>query len=123
MGHIGIRDLEVYAYHGVFPEEQRDGQTFYVSADLYLDTWDAELSDDLETSVNYGSVCEKIKEYMTYTKHQLIERAAADVCEKLLLDFPKIEKINLRLYKPEAPIPMPFGTVFVEVERAWEDRH
>ena len=51
MGHIGIRDLKIYAYHGVFEEEQRDGQTFYVSADLYLDTWEAEQNDDLDASV------------------------------------------------------------------------
>ena len=121
MGHIGIRDLKIYAYHGVFEEEQRDGQTFYVSADLYLDTWEAEQNDDLDASVHYGIVSEKIQEYMTCVKHQLIERAAADVCEKLLGDFPKLQKIKLRLYKPEAPIPLPFGTVFVEVERGWED--
>ena len=121
MGHIGIRDLEVYAYHGVYPEEQRDGQMFYVSADLYLDTWEAEHTDNLDASVNYGIVCEKIKHYMTCTKHMLIERAASEICENLLMDFPKLDRVKLRLYKPEAPIPMPFGTVFVEVERGWED--
>ena len=121
MGHIGIRDLEVYAYHGVYPEEQRDGQTFFVSADLYLDTWEAEHTDDLDLSVNYGEVCEKIKDYMTSKKHMLIERAASEICENLLMDFPKLERVCVKLYKPEAPIPMPFGTVFVEVERAWED--
>ena len=42
MGHIGIRDLEVYAYHGVYPEEREKGQNFLVSADLYLDSWEAE---------------------------------------------------------------------------------
>lgn len=123
MGHIGIRDLEIYAYHGVFEEEQRDGQKFVVSADLYLDTWEAEQNDDLNASVHYGIVCEKIQEYMTCEKHQLIERAASEVCEKLLGDFPKLQKIVLRLYKPEAPIPLPFGTVFVEVERGWEDAY
>ena len=121
MGHIAIRDLEVYAYHGVYSEEQEKGQTFYVSADLYLDTWEAEHTDDLDASVNYGTVCERITAYMTDEKHMLIERAAGKICENLLRDFPKIEKINLRLYKPEAPIPLPFGTVYVEVERSWQD--
>ncbi|MFR0985595.1 MAG: dihydroneopterin aldolase [Frisingicoccus sp.] len=36
MGHIGIRNLEVFAHHGVYPEETENGQMFYVSADLYL---------------------------------------------------------------------------------------
>lgn len=121
MGHIGIRDLEVYAYHGVYSEEQEKGQMFYVSADLYLDTWDAEHKDDLDSSVNYGTVCEHIKEYMIREKYSLIERAAGGICESLLLDFPKLDKVRVRLYKPEAPIPLPFGTVFVETSRSWED--
>lgn len=54
MGHIGIRDLEVFAYHGVYPEETEKGQMFYVSADLYPDTWEAEHRDDLDSSVDYG---------------------------------------------------------------------
>ena len=28
MGHIGIRDLEIFAHHGVYPEENEKGQNF-----------------------------------------------------------------------------------------------
>lgn len=35
MDKIKIKDLEVYANHGVFPEETKLGQKFLVSADLY----------------------------------------------------------------------------------------
>ena len=121
MGHIGIRDLEVYAYHGVYPEEREKGQNFLVSADLYLDTWEAEHRDDLDASIHYGIVCEHIKDYMLREKHMLIERAASEICENLMLDFPKLKKVCVKLYKPEAPIPMNFGTVFVEVCREWKD--
>lgn len=123
MGHIGIRDLEIYAYHGVYPEERKEGQKFYVSADLYLNTWNAEHNDALDDSVNYGTVCQYIQDYMTREKHLLIERAACEICENLLLDFPKVDRVQIRLYKPEAPIQMSFGTVFVEIERSWEDAY
>ncbi len=120
MGHIGIRDLEIFAHHGVYPEEKKNGQMFYVSADLYLDTWEAEHTDDLETSVNYGTVCEFIKNIMTRRDYQLIERAASEVCEELMINFPKLNKARVKLYKPEAPIPIPFGTVYVEACRKWQ---
>ena len=61
MGHIGIRDLEIFAHHGVYPEENEKGQNFFVSADLYLDTWQAEHTDDLTASVHYRIACERIK--------------------------------------------------------------
>ena len=38
MDRIRIDDLEIFAYHGVFPEENTLGQKFVISADLYTDT-------------------------------------------------------------------------------------
>ena len=35
---IIIENLNVFAHHGVYPEETRDGQNFYVNAELYTDT-------------------------------------------------------------------------------------
>jgi dihydroneopterin aldolase/2-amino-4-hydroxy-6-hydroxymethyldihydropteridine diphosphokinase len=121
LGHIGIRDLKIFAHHGVYPEETENGQTIYVSADLYTDTWEAEQRDELEASVNYGTACEVIAEVMTHENYKLIERAAAVVCETLMLRFPKLDKVCVKLDKPEAPIALPFGTVFVEVCREWKD--
>ena len=121
MGHIGIRDLEIFAHHGVYPEENEKGQTFFVSADLYLDTWQAEHTDDPTASVHYGIACERIKRVMTEKNYQLIERAAGEICEDLIQTFPELNKVQVRLYKPEAPIEIPFGTVFVEACREWKD--
>ena len=38
MDKIRIENLEVFANHGVFPEETKLGQKFLVSCSLYLDT-------------------------------------------------------------------------------------
>ena len=38
MDQIKIKDLEVFANHGVFPEETALGQKFVVSATLFTDT-------------------------------------------------------------------------------------
>ena len=35
---IRIEELEVYAHHGVYPEENEKGQHFYVNATLYTNT-------------------------------------------------------------------------------------
>ena len=50
---ITIKNLEVYANHGVFPEEQKLGQKFIISAILYTDTRIAGKTDDLEASIDY----------------------------------------------------------------------
>ena len=38
MDKIKIENLEVFANHGVFPEENKLGQKFLVSVVLYVDT-------------------------------------------------------------------------------------
>ena len=60
MDKIEIRDLEIFANHGVFPEETALGQKFVVSAVMYTETRPAGLADDLSASINYGEVSQKI---------------------------------------------------------------
>ena len=57
MDQIRIDRLKVFAHHGVYPEESQQGQNFYVSAILDVDTREAGLKDELSESVDYGSVC------------------------------------------------------------------
>ena len=52
MDQIKIENLEIFANHGVYPEENRLGQKFLVSCILYVDTRKAGKTDDLEASVN-----------------------------------------------------------------------
>ena len=54
---IIIEDLEIYGYHGVFPEENEKGQPFLVNAILFTDTRRAGTTDELEHSTHYGIVC------------------------------------------------------------------
>ena len=51
---IKITNLKVFAHHGVFPEETRDGQDFYVNAKLFLDCRKAGKTDNLSDSLNYA---------------------------------------------------------------------
>ena len=64
MDEIRIDNLEVYAHHGVYPEEQEKGQRFYVNAVLFLDVREAGSKDDLSLSVDYGKVCHLLTQWM-----------------------------------------------------------
>ena len=56
MDQIKIKNLEIFARHGVFPEENALGQKFIVTAVLYTDTRTAGRTDDLEASIHYGEI-------------------------------------------------------------------
>lgn len=64
MDTIYIKDLEVFANHGVYPEENKLGQKFVISADLSVDVRMAGLTDELEYSVNYGEVSHTIQDFL-----------------------------------------------------------
>ncbi len=119
MDTIFIEKLEVFARHGVYPEENKLGQKFLVSAELAVDTEEAGHTDDLTKSVNYGEVAHRITQIMQENTHKLIEAAAADVCENLLLEFPLIQQIRLKIEKPWAPVGLPLASVGVEITRGW----
>ena len=76
MDEIRIDNLEVYAHHGVFPEENALGQKFVVCADLYTSIRRAGLEDALEHSIDYGAVSKRIKRFMEENTCMLIESVA-----------------------------------------------
>ena len=116
---IHIEDLEIYARHGVFPEETKLGQKFLVSVTMYMHTYGAGSSDDLEKSVDYGSVSHFITDYMKDHTYKLIEAAAENLTEELLLAYPLLAGVDLELKKPWAPIGLPLQYVSVKISRFW----
>jgi dihydroneopterin aldolase/2-amino-4-hydroxy-6-hydroxymethyldihydropteridine diphosphokinase len=116
---IKIKDLEVFANHGVFPEENVLGQKFLVSAVLYTDTRVAGKEDDLEKSVDYGEICIFIDTFLKAHTYKLIESVAENMAEEILIKFAGIESLKLEIEKPWAPVGLPLDTVSVEIERGW----
>lgn len=120
---IRIEELEVYAHHGVYPEENEKGQHFYVNATLYTNTRPAGIADDLRLSTNYGEVCQFITEFMQQHTFQLIETVVEWTAYEVLQHFPLVQGLDLEIRKPEAPIPLPFGSVSVAIHREWHEAY
>ena len=117
---IRIEGLEVFAHHGVFPEETKLGQRFFVNVVLYTDTREAGKKDDMALSTDYGRVCMEIHAFLTSHTYKLLEGAAEYLAEHLLCRFPFIEELELEIRKPSAPVPLPFASVSVTVTRGWK---
>lgn len=116
---IRIDNLEVFAHHGVAPEEKANGQPFYVNAILYTDIRPAGLEDDLSLSTNYGEICHFINNWMKDNMYDLIETVAESVAEQILLNFGSIHELVLEIRKPKAPVRLPFESVSVRIRRSW----
>ncbi len=119
MDEIRIEGLEVFAHHGVFPKETKNGQTFIVNATLYGDIKAAGKADDLALSTDYGAVCLFITEWMQNNTCKLLEAVAQRMAKEILLKFDLIYSLDLEIRKPDAPIPLPFECVSVKISRGW----
>lgn len=121
MDKILVRDLKIFAYHGVNPWEKADGQNFVIDITAMLDFKKARLSDDLADTVSYSKIIKKTTAVFTAEKNDLIERAAERVAQALLDEFEKIESVTVLVKKPEAPINAEFSYVAVEITKSRAD--
>lgn len=119
MDQIRIKNLRVYAYHGVYEQEKEKGQNFCVSAVLSVDMEQAGTSDEIGDAVDYGAVCLFIAEFMQENRFDLLEAVAGRLAEAVLFAFPAVKRIELEVDKPDAPIPLRFDSVSVRIERGW----
>lgn len=121
MDKILIRNLRIFAYHGVMEEEKAQGQYFIFDVDAFVDISAPCESDCVDDTVNYTLMVENITKTFTSQKDDLIERAAQRVAKELFASFGKISELRILLKKPDAPIDADFDWVGVEIHRKRED--
>ncbi|MCH5211868.1 MAG: 2-amino-4-hydroxy-6-hydroxymethyldihydropteridine diphosphokinase [Oscillospiraceae bacterium] len=114
---IEIRNLIVFANHGVMPEEKTMGQKFMISMKLYNDMSQAAKTDDINKAVNYAEVCSFVTEFTKQNRCKLIEAAAENIANALLVCYPTLSRVDITLKKPWAPIGLPLDSVAVELTR------
>lgn len=119
MDYINIKNLKIFANHGVLETEKVKGQDFFVSVTLAVDTYKASLNDNLNFTVNYDAVSHLIHKIMTENTFDLIETAANRIATAILINFPLIEEISVTVRKPSAPINFEFDDVFVTVNKKY----
>lgn len=113
---IQLSNIRCYGYVGFLPEEQVLGQWFVVDLGIEVDLGKAGRSDDLADTLDYRAVIERIKAVVGSAKFALIERLAQAIAEEVLA-FGQVERVNVRLHKPAAPIPDFGGGITIDITR------
>ena len=97
MDSILINELKVPTHIGVTEEERAKEQTLEVSVELFSDTSKAGASDVIEDTIDYESVCNKIKE-LGAIERKTVEKFAEDIAQTILEEF-KPQNVKVSVWK------------------------
>ena len=113
---IELRGLRGHGHHGVYADERAAGQPFVVDVTLSLDLTDAGRSDDVADTVHYGELAKHVVAVVEGESVQLIETLAERIAGACLA-YDRVDRVQVTVHKPQAPIEVPFDDVAVTIER------
>lgn len=100
---ITIENMEVYAFHGCYAEEQIVGNRFLVSLSYTCRLEKATKSDDINDTVSYLDIYKLVREEMAITSH-IIEHVGKRIIDRVLREYPLVDKIEITISKCNPPL-------------------
>ncbi|MFN2555841.1 MAG: dihydroneopterin aldolase [Nitriliruptorales bacterium] len=119
MGRITLHGIEVWANHGIQPEERLRGQPFLIHVTIEMDLSQAAASDDLTATIDYGVLAGEIATAATSGPYHLLETVASRVLD-VVLAHPRVTAAEVTIDKPHAPLDVPIAGVSVTMQRERE---
>ena len=113
---IKISGIAGFGYHGVFKEEQKNGQNFFVDVELSANL--QKLNDKLENTINYATIAELVKAEIETNPVQLIETLAERIADKILHNESKITRVVVTVHKPDAPVGVKVSDISVSIDKS-----
>ena len=114
MARIYLEGIEVYSFHGYSKEERKIGGKYRVDLALNFDTTKAELSDNLNDTLNYERLFAIVHEQMGQPS-KLLEHLGRKVLDALVAEYPMIEELDLTISKMHPPLPGIMENVSIEL--------
>ena len=111
---ISLENYTVMAKHGAYDFEHESDQPFNVSIKVEISQND--INDDLSKTVNYADLQSTIDSVLIGSKPIRLMETMAEKMISVLKKNELIEKISIRIEKPNAPLPHEGGLAVVEAE-------
>lgn len=100
---ILLENINIYAYHGVLPEEKKIGTNYIINIAIDADLWKATQSDDLKDTMNYAEISDIIHQEMAISS-DLLEHVANRITQKVYEKFNQITNIKIKITKTAPPM-------------------
>jgi len=101
MDIVFIKQLQVISTIGVYGWEKTVQQKLYFDLEMAFDIQSAAKNDDINQTLNYFSVSERVNQFAQQHQFELIETMAERVAALIMNEF-SVSWIKLTLHKPGA---------------------
>ncbi len=100
---IFLRDVRLWARHGVMPQEQTVGGEFSVTISVGYDISRAARTDDVSHTLSYADLYALIVREMS-TPSRLLEHVAGRIARAVLDTWPEASSVSIELTKLNPPM-------------------
>ena len=100
---IELRDVHLFAHHGVMPQEQKIGAWFTIDIKLGITDYGCATSDEIDGTVNYADVYDILRQEMEIPS-KLLENVCQRISKRLYDAFVQIATIEITLCKDTPPM-------------------
>ncbi len=101
MDKMYISRLPLLCLVGIYSHEKESPQPLYLDLEMKLSLMNAAVSDNLEDTLDYSSLCRNIQAASSREHCNLIEKRLTELLEIVLRDQ-RVAEVSGRLYKPGA---------------------
>jgi len=115
---LRLKDMTLFPQLGVTAWEKKGVNKVAVDIDLYLDLSEAARRDRVRSTVDYSEVYAVVVEVSKARKYHLIESLAQEIIDALLLRFPLLSRVHVRLRKANLPFDANLDYVEISLDRS-----
>lgn len=101
MDIVFLTDLRVDTVIGIYDWEREIQQTVAIDLEMGTDISRAAASDDIEHTLNYKSISDRLREFVENSRYGLIETMAENIASIVLNEF-AVPWVRVTLHKPGA---------------------
>lgn len=114
---IRLKDITIFGFYGVSPQEREVGQKIQIDLDIHTDLSGACASDSLQDTINYENVYTSVMEVVGVGKrYRLLESLGEAICDTVLKEYP-VSRVDIRMRKLNLPFPNNLAHVEIHLSR------
>ncbi len=102
MLQIHLKNVQFFAYHGIFSEERKLGNFFELNIDIWVQPITLPVLH-MKESIDYVAVYELVKKRMQIAT-PLLETVVTEIAQSILAQFSLANKVSISIDKVRPPI-------------------